>query len=57
MIYSLVKDLFKRFEGLCRSVIVLVGSTGGLIVDLGGLRKKLLIRCQNSSSKLFFAFS
>ena len=57
MIYSLVKDLFKRFEGLCRSVIVLVGSTGGLIVDLGGLRKKYLLRCQNSSSKLFFAFS
>ena len=39
-------------EGLCRSVIVLVGSTGGLIVDLGGLRKKYLIRCQISSSKV-----
>ena len=52
MIYSIVKDLFKGFEGLCRSVIVLVGSTGGLIVDLGGLRKKYFIRCQISSSKV-----
>ena len=33
--------------------MVLVGSTGGLIVDLGGLRKKYLMRCQISSSKLF----
>ena len=30
-----------------------MGYTGGLIVDLGGLRKKYLIRCQISSSKLF----
>ena len=52
MIISIVKDLSKLFEGLCRSVIVLVGSTGGLIVDLGGLRKKYLIRCQISSSKV-----
>ena len=32
-----------------------MGSTGGLIVDLvdlGGLRKKCLIRCQISSSKV-----
>ena len=39
-------------EGLCRSVIVLVGCTGGLILDLGGLRKKYLTRCQISSSKV-----
>ena len=52
MIISIVKDLFKWFEGLCRSVIVLEGSTEGLIVDLGGLRKKYLIRCQISSSKV-----
>ena len=51
MIFSIVKDLFKGFEGLCRSVILLVGSTGGLIVDLGGLSKKYLTRCQISSSK------
>ena len=53
MIFSIVKDLFKCIEGLCRSVIVLVSSTGGLIFDLGGLRKKYLIHCQISSSKLF----
>ena len=40
MISSIVKDSFKRFEDLGRSIIVLVGSTGGLIVDIGGLRKK-----------------
>ena len=32
--------------------MVLVGSTGGLILDLGGLRKKYFIRCQISSSKV-----
>ena len=47
-----MKDLFKYFEGLCRSVIVLVGCDRGLIVDLAGLRKKYLIRCQISSSKI-----
>ena len=47
-----MKDLFKYFEGLCRSVIVLVGSDRGIIVDLAGLRKKYLIRCQISSSKV-----
>ena len=52
MIFSTVKDLFKRFEVLCRCVTVLVGSTGGLIVDLGGLKKKYLIQCQISSSKV-----
>ena len=35
------------------SVIVLLGCTGGLIVDLGGLRKKYLTRCQISSSNLY----
>ena len=39
-------------QGLCRSVIVLVGCTGGLILDLGGRRKKYLIRCQISSSNV-----
>ena len=29
-----------------------MGSSRGLIVDLGGLRKKYLIRCQISSSKV-----
>ena len=50
--FCIAKDLFKRFEGLNRSVIVLVGSNGGLIVDLIGLRKKNLIRCQISNSKI-----
>ena len=52
LIFSIVKDLFKYFEGLCRSAIVLVSSTEGLISDLGGLRKKYLIRCQIWSSKV-----
>ena len=47
-----MKELFKKFEGLCRSVIVLVGSDSGLSVDLAGLRKKYLIRCQISSLKV-----
>ena len=51
VIFILVKDWFIRFEGLRRSVKVLVGSERGLIVDLACLRKKYLIRCQTSSSK------
>ena len=52
VIFSIVKDLFKCFEGLCRSVIVLVDFTGGLVFDLGVLRKKYSKRCQISSPKL-----
>ena len=33
-------------------MIVLIGSTGGVIVDLVGLRKKYLKGCQISSSKV-----
>ena len=51
-IFFLVKDWFIQFEGLRRSVTVLVGSERGLIVDLACLRKKNLIRCQISSSKI-----
>ena len=40
MILSIVKDLFKSFEGIRRSVIVLLGSERGLIVDLARLRKE-----------------
>ena len=47
-----MKDLFNKFEGLCRSVLVLVGSDRGLIIDLADLRKKYSIRCQISSSKI-----
>ena len=52
MILSIVKDLFNSFEVLSKSVIVLVGCERGLIVDLACLRKKNLIRCQISSSKI-----
>ena len=52
MILSIVKDLFKSFEGIRRSVIVLVGSERGLIVDLARLRKENYIRCQISSAKI-----
>ena len=48
--YSL--GLVQRFDILPRSVLVLVGSEKGLIVALTGLRKKFLIRCQISSSKI-----
>ena len=46
------QDLFKRFEILARSVVVLVCSDKVLTVDLGGLRRKDLIGCQISSSKI-----
>ena len=49
--FNVVKDLFKWIEGLCRSVIILVGSNRDVIFDLGGLRKKYSIRCQISGSK------
>ena len=51
-IISIAKDLFKYVEVLCRSVIIPVGSTDGLIVNLGGLMRKYLISCQISSSKV-----
>ena len=54
MNFIAVKDLFNGTEGLRRSVIVLVGSDTGLIVDLAVLSKKYLIRCQISSSKIIF---
>ena len=57
MNFSAVKDLFKKFDILPKSVIVLVVSEKELIVDLAGLRKKYLIGCQISSSKVFCAFS
>ena len=54
MNFSAVKDLFNSIEVIRKSVIVLVGSDRGLIVDLAGLSKKYLIRCQISSSKIIF---
>ena len=50
-VFSLVKDLFNWIEGLCRSVIILVGSEAGLIFCLGCLQKKYLALYQISSSK------
>ena len=50
-LFNLVKDLFKWIEGLGRSVTVRVQSEGERVFDLGGIRKKYLIRCQISRSK------
>ena len=51
LLFNLVKDLFKWFEGLRRSVTVRVQSEGERIFDLGAIRKKYSIRCQISRSK------
>ena len=53
-LFNLVKDLFKCIEGQGRSVTVRVQSQGERIFDLGGIRKKYLIRCQISRSKTFY---
>ena len=45
------EGLVSRVEGLCRSVITLVGLEAELIFDLGCLQQKHLTRCQISSSK------
>ena len=50
-LFNLVKDFFKWIEGLGRSVNVRLQSEAERIFDLGGIRKKYLIRCQNSRSK------
>ena len=48
---NLVKNLFKWLEGLRRSVNFRLQSEAETIFDLGGIRKKYLIRCQISRSK------
>ena len=50
-LFNLLKDLFKRVEGLVRSVTVRVHSEGELIFDLGGIQKNYSVRCQISRSK------
>ena len=50
-LFNLVKDLFKWIESLERSFTVQVKSEGEWIFDLGGIRKKYLIRCQILRSK------
>ena len=54
--FNLVKDFFKWIECLERSFTVRVQSEGEWIFDLGGIRKKYLIRCQISRSKLVILF-
>ena len=51
LVFNLVKDLFKWNEGLRRSVTVRVQSDRERFFDLGFIRKKYSIRCQNSRSK------
>ena len=51
LVFNLVKDIFKGIEGLRKSVTVRVQSDRERVFDLGGIRKKYLIRCQNSHSK------
>ena len=51
LLFKPVKDLFKRIEGLGRSVTVRVQSDRERIFDLGCIRKKYSIRCQFSRSK------
>ena len=51
LLFNLVKDSFKWFEGLRRSVNVRLQSEGEKIFDLGLIRKKYSIRCQISRSK------
>ena len=50
-LYNLVKDLFKWIEGLVRCVTVRVQSEGERVFDLGGIRKKFLMRYQILHSK------
>ena len=51
LVFNLVKDLFKWFEGLRRSVTVREQSDRERIFDLGDIRKNYSIRCQIWRSK------
>ena len=51
LVFNLVKDLFKWFEGLRRSVTFRVQSDRERIFDLGDIRKNYSIRCQIWRSK------
>ena len=51
LVFKLVKGLFKWSEGLGRSVTTRVQSEGERFFDLGAIRNKYSIRCQNSRSK------
>ena len=49
--FNLVKDIFKGIKVLRRSVTSIVQAERERVFDLGGIRKKYLIRCQISRSK------
>ena len=56
-LFNLIKDFFKWIQGLGRSVTVQVQPEGERIFDLGGIRKKYLIRCQISLSNSLYSVS
>ena len=56
-LFNLIKDFFKWIEGLGRSVTVQVQPERERIFDLGGIRKKYLIRCQISLSNSLYSVS
>ena len=54
MIFCIVKELFKSFEGLRSGVRLLVGYERVLIDDESSLRNRYLTCCQISGSKISF---
>ena len=56
-LFNLIKDFFKWIEGLGWSVTVQVQPEEESIFDLGGIRKKYLIRCQISLSNSLYSVS
>ena len=50
--FNLVKEFFEWFESLGRSVIARVQCERKIIVDLGGIRKKVLNRLSNFALKI-----
>ena len=48
LVFNLVKDLFKRIQGLGRSFTVQVHSDRERVFDLVGIQKKCSMRCQIS---------
>ena len=51
MFFNVVRDLFKRYDVLCKSVKILEVSNAERILELRGLRKKYSIRCQILGSR------
>ena len=44
--FNIVKVLFKSIERICRSGKLQIDSKAERVIDLGGLRKNNLLRCQ-----------